>query len=125
MKNFLTIFLLSFSINGYCEWTVVDPDKDGTGYIDFSTIKRISTTVRVWEMVDYKNTQSLGTMNYNSVVSLREYDCSQERVRVLTSTYFSNSMGSGNPIKDFNKPTDWRFFPPRTVGSMKLDMLCK
>ena len=125
MKKLLTIFLLLFSINGYCEWTVVDLDKDGNGYMDFSTIKRSSTSVRVWELLDFKNTQSLGSIYYNSIVSFREYDCSQDRVRGLSSTYFSNTMGSGNPIKQFNQPTDWKYVLPGTVGSKKLNILCK
>ena len=125
MKKLLTIFLLLFSINGYCEWTVVDLDKDVNDYMDFTTIKRSSTSIRVWELLDFKNTQSLDGMYFNSIVSLREYDCSQDRVRVLSSTYFSNKMGSGNLIKQFNQPTDWKYLLPRTLGSKKLNILCK
>lgn len=125
MKKLLTIFLLLFSINGYCEWTVVDLDKDVNDYMDFTTIKRSPTSIRVWELLDFKNTQSLDGMYFNSIVSLREYDCSQDRVRVLSSTYFSNKMGSGNLIKQFNQPTDWKYLLPRTLGSKKLNILCK
>ena len=125
MKKLLITFLVLFSTNAYCEWTVVDLDKDGNGYMDFSTIKRSSTSVRVWELLDFKNTQSLGSIYYNSIVSFREYDCSQDRVRSLSSTYFSNTMGSGNPMKQLNQPSDWMYVLPKTVGAKKLNILCK
>lgn len=125
MKKLLTIFLLSFSINGYCEWKVIDSDKDGSGYIDPSTIKKSLNLVKVWEMIDYKTLQKNNGFTYKSLVSLREYDCKDDRVRGLSITYFSDSMGNGKPVNQDNQTTEWVYLPPGSLGITKLKGLCK
>ena len=125
MKKLLPIFLLLFSINGYCEWTPSDSDNDGRGYIDYSTIKRSSNIVKIWELIDYKNPQKYNSLTYKSIVSLREYDCSNEKVRGLSISYFSDSMGKGNPVNIVNQPSDWMYLPPGSMGLSKLKSVCK
>ena len=51
-----------------------------------------------------------------SVLSLREYDCTEKRMRVLQMTFFSKRMAEGNNHGE-TRPTDgWVYLVPGTNG---------
>ena len=116
MKKLLTIFLLSFSINGYCEWVKVTSGTTGTQYIDFSTIKRNGKYLRVWNLIDYTDK--------TSQISLSDYDCDEDRTLLISLTTYSSSMGTGTARSE---PiiSKWEYEIPNTIGYILLKRLCK
>ena len=116
MKKLLTIFLLSFSINGYCEWVKVTSGTTGTQYIDFSTIKRNGKYLRVWDLIDFNNK--------TSQISLTQFDCDEERTMLISLTGYSGSMGTGTPSSTPINPK-WEYEIPNTNGYILLKRVCK
>ena len=116
MKKLLTIFLLLFSINGYCEWTPVSSGNDGVTYVDFSTIKKSGNYLRSWGLIDFKGNFSL--------IYLTEYDCSEERSRDLSLTSYSGPMGTGIP-KISNITPNWVYHRPNSSGFIVLKSVCR
>ena len=125
MKKLLTIFLLSFSINGYCEWFKVVESDSTTTYIDDSKIKKKDKFIRVWTLTNQKTPVKVDNgMSYQSYVTLVEIDCRDDRSRNLSTTLYQDSMGKGNPLIDLNEVSNWSFSPPKSVGDSLIKFSC-
>jgi len=116
MKKLTTIFLLLFSINGYCEWTSVSFTDEGISYVDFSTIKKSGNYLRSWGLTNYKDN--------TSQVYLTEFDCVEDRSRDLSLTGYSGPMGTGNP-RTVNITSKWDYHRPNTMGFILLKSVCR
>lgn len=124
MKKILSLFLLLFSINGYCEWTKVKEDDELTRYVDFSSVKRNGNFVRVWEQSKFKLPQSSSYGNYQSSNLLTEYDCKEDKFRILSLIQYSELTG-GNIVFQRQQPTDWVYSPPNSYVSSLSKIICK
>lgn len=125
MKKLLTIFLLSFSINGYCEWFKVVESDSTTTYIDDSKIKKKDKFIRVWTLTSHKIPVKLDNGKiYQSYVSFVEIDCREDRSRNLSTTIYEDSMGKGNPVVVLNEVSKWSFSSPGTVGDSLIQFSC-
>jgi hypothetical protein len=70
-------------------WTKVAETNDTIYYIDFKTIRKTPSGYRVWELKDYKKSNTGGW----STKTLYEYNCKEEQYRHLDATYYSSHMG--------------------------------
>ena len=125
MKRILTIFLLLFSINGYCEWIKVIESDSSVTFIEPSTIKRTGKTIRSWELFNFNSPQPLGNKRFSSIKGYTETDCSEEKRRDLSSIYYSGSMGDGEVVFKYDSPGEWKYFPPDSVASSMIKLVCK
>jgi len=124
MKKLLTIFLLLFSINGHCEWTKLVDNDETSSYIDKTTIKKNGSFVKVWELLDYKTPQELNSGKYKSSVILFEYDCKDERRRILSLVEYTEQMGIGKQILTIDDPDKWSYVKPNTMQFLLMKSLC-
>ena len=125
MKKLLPLFLLLFSINGYCEWTL-NAELDGqTNYFDYSTKKVRGNFVRIWSLSDSKKPSKYQNMTYLSSTYQYEFDCENDRVRILSGYFYSQSMGSGKVLDMYNGPKDWIPIPPNSFFMSDLKKVCR
>jgi len=74
---------------------VSDRDEAGkTVYVDPATIRRNSNLVKMWQFSDYKTVQTVGGIRFLTAEEQWEFDCAEERSRVLALKEFSGNMGS-------------------------------
>jgi len=67
--------------------------------------------------------QSLGA---KSQKALYEFDCKNERVRVVSLSIYSDSMGLGRVLEfGSTESPNWEFTPPDSVGAIFLNEVCK
>ncbi|MDH4081307.1 MAG: hypothetical protein OEU68_15990 [Nitrospira sp.] len=72
-------------------------------YFDPTTIRRDGALVTLWQLTDYKMMQGnapfgrfmLGPHRFFSTKSHKEFDCVNQRVRLLASSEHSQHMGTG------------------------------
>ena len=82
------------------QWTALGRgDYIHTPYADKASIRREGSMARMSGMYDFSRQDFTpdGKALYSSVV-LREYDCAQRRVRLLSSIDFSGHMGGGEAV---------------------------
>ena len=99
-RLFLITLLLLSSGSAYAEWVKVsDSDEAGkTVYVDPSTIRRNSNLVKMWQFSDYKTVQTVGGIRFLTAEEQWEFDCAEERSRVLALKEFSGNKGSGTVV---------------------------
>ncbi len=105
----LALGLALCSAGAAAQWTAVSGgDYIHTPYADKSSISRNGPIVKMSGMYDFKQQDFTpgGRALYSTVV-LREYDCDQRRVRLLSSIDFSGPMGSGGAVDSSARSGRW------------------
>ena len=117
MTRLLLATLLSILCSGpaYAEWLgLVKNDRLGTVvYVDPDTIRRKGDLAKMWSLNDYKTGSSDGSLSTKQQV---EYDCTEERMRVLAIMGFSGNMGSGTLVSLNSAEGVWIPLAPDSVG---------
>lgn len=104
-KAVLILLLIAVASPVWAEWSKIFHEVDGkTHYIDLSTIRKNGQFVKVWELADLKEM----ILGISSAAFLKEYDCKEERERILSSNPFSGKMGSGDRVLLPRLPNEWK-----------------
>jgi hypothetical protein len=100
-----TLLVLSSGLV-YAEWVFVSKDDEAgtTVYIDPDTIRRKENLVKMWLLYDRKAVEG-----YGSIKSQNEYDCAEDRHRLLGSSIYSGHMGQGRVV--YNNFTEGKWAP--------------
>jgi hypothetical protein len=122
----LIILLFLSSAPAYAEWVKVsDTDEAGkTVYVDPATIRRNSNLVTMWQFYDYKTVQTVAGIGFLTVKEQWEFDCAEERSRVLALTEFSGNMGSGTVVYTNSEVGKWRPVAPSSIGQLLWKFAC-
>ena len=118
MKRLLLITLLLLNSGPvYAEWVLTSGNDDAglTVYIDPDTISRKGNLAKVWQLYDYKTVQTVAGDSLLSIKRYNEYDCTEERTRMLGYTWFSGNMGSGTVVYSTPDEQQWE---PVVQGSI-------
>lgn len=123
MKTVILACLLATSAaSAFAEWTKVTESDEANFYIDLSTLRQDGSFRKVWTVQDSKSLKEL------SVKSLRmyyEYDCKEERVKILAISTHSESMLGGEILFTGGAdPSGWRAIPPATALETMLKTVC-
>lgn len=127
MKRLLLFTLLVLSHEpAYAEWVKVrDGDEAGkTVYVDPVSIRRNSNLVKMWQFYDYKTVQTVGGIRFLSAKEQWEFDCAEERGRVLALKEFSGNMGSGTMVVTNSQVGKWIPVMPGSINHTVWKVVC-
>jgi hypothetical protein len=127
MIRLLLFTLLALSSEpAYAEWMKIgDGDEAGrTVYVDPATIRRNSNLVKMWQFYDYKTVQTVGGVRFLSAKEQWEFDCAEERGRVLALKEFSGNMGSGTMVDTNSQVGKWIPVMPGSIGHTVWTVAC-
>jgi len=122
MKRLLLFALLALSSGPvYAEWVAVGGNEEAgvTVYADPGTIRRNGKLVTLWHLNDFKTLQIAQGNSYLSVKAQHQYDCTENRERILALTKFSGNMGSGKVVYKDSHERKWK---PVETGSVSHDL---
>lgn len=124
--SLITLLLLSVG-PVYAEWVeVVANDEVGmTAYVDPDTIHTEGNLVKVWTLFDYKTIQTIVGGPWLSSKTQRQFDCVEERVRVVGFITFTGNMGSGETVNSNSDEQKWRPIQPGSVEQALWKVVCK
>jgi len=107
--------------NCFADWTLtaVGGDDKISVYADLSTKKYVGGYIRIWSLT---NTTKSGE-KFRSFKSFEEYDCTQDRKRIIQITAYSGQMGTGN-VLGTEKNGGWDFVTPGSVDAVHLKKIC-
>jgi len=121
------ITLLSLSSGpANAEWVSIDANnqRGRTVYTDPDTIRLKGDVVTMWSLNDYRTIQTMGSTSYLSSKVQTEYDCAEERIRTLASTFFSGNMGSGDVVFSISKAGKWQLLEPGSLDQSEWEVAC-
>ena len=108
-KVILMMLLAVLSSNAAAEWVRIGKNRIGTVYADPTTISRSGNMAKMWDLLDYG--AALLTADGKPYLSTRtqyEYDCEEEKSRLLEVSAHSGNMASGETVHRDANPHGWR-----------------
>ncbi len=92
------------------EWVVANTNEAITIYADTATIRKAGNMVQMWDLTDFRagGKVLVGDKRSLSFKKDQEYDCNQQRARILYISWHSGNMGAGELIGSDRTPGDWR-----------------
>jgi hypothetical protein len=126
MKQLLFLALLILSSGpAYAEWIEVTKSADGiTLYYDPSTIRHKGNLVKIWQMYNLGNSETYMNDSYLSLLVQEEYDCPEERVRILAQTAFAGEMRSGKTVFSTSEEGKWKTVAPGSLHKRMWTLVC-
>ena len=111
-------------------WTIVgdtgDDGDDFIQYVDRATIRRNGNFVKMWDLLDFNTVQmSPAGHSFLSEKAQQEYDCKEEKKRILAFTWFDGQMGNGKVVvSNGNVRGEWEPISPGSVNEVLWKIAC-
>jgi surface-adhesin protein E len=121
----LIAFLVLSSGPACAEWVAIGSTDDGmTAYGDPDTIRRKGEMVKMWSLFDFQIMQYVEGIPSLSKKGESEYDCAEERLRLLALVEYSGNMGKGNVVYTGSIEQPWKPVVPRSVDQGLWKLAC-
>lgn len=125
MRKIMLMLLLTVVSNAaMAEWVRLGSTNSLTFYADPSTIRKRGNLVKMWFMDDFKDYHDSPTKPYRSTRGQDEYDCEGEQIRGVHLTSFSESMGRGDTVNQYNDIGKWYPIAPSSSGETMWKFAC-
>jgi hypothetical protein len=123
---FLITLLALSSGPVYAGWVLTSGDDEAglAVYVDPATLRRNGNLAKMWQLYDYKTVQTVAGDSFLSIKRFNEYDCTEERTRMLGYTWFSGNMGNGNVVYSTTEQLPWEPVVPRTINRSLWKVAC-
>lgn len=121
MRVALTFLLLLATTTAWAEWVKVNETETGVIYVDPATLRKDGDLRRVWGLTDLKARDAGGELSRRR---LDEYDCRQERYRILSISTHSGSMAMGTILFRDSDSSEWQYAAPGSVAGDLLGFAC-
>lgn len=115
--------LISNSV--WADWTKLSEGEGIDFYIDFDTVKVEGNHRKVWELLNFSKPQNRNGQELLSIRIRVEYDCKEDKSRVLAGTAFPRYFAGGIPIETSGEISNWKDLAPSSTGWVSLKSVCK
>ncbi len=125
MKRLLLALVLGgFGTGAAAQWTPVMVDEMVITYIDRNTLRGKGGLVRMWWLMDYQLVQITDEKGYFSRLHHSEFDCKNQRLRLLSVALLSERMGHGQVVFEDPVPRRWEAVRNDSFQDALLDIAC-
>ncbi|MBK7685728.1 MAG: hypothetical protein KA388_07660 [Rhodocyclaceae bacterium] len=121
MKKLLFVCLVFAAGAASAGWVKISENDETIVYIDLSTVRKDGNLRTVSQLHDEKKRSEDGV---KSTRISWEYDCNNERVRIVAAASFPETMAGGKKLFSFYKTSEWRDIAPETAGFNGLKAVC-
>jgi len=134
LRNFVTAFLLLLAAENAIAaspWILVYTGPGMSMYLNKEGIYRTNGTTKMWRLSDHHKPipwpfgeRKTSPKQILSAVSLDEYDCTERRVRNLSTANYESHMGNGRLVYATDGPAEWSYVRPGVVAVDNLKVAC-
>ena len=116
----LSLMLLATS-SAWADWEMISETHRANFYIDPTTIRKDGNFRKVWEVQNLKVRHKDGEKSWRT---RNEYDCINERQRILSFSTHSGPVATGDVLQIGREPGSWSDVAPGTSGDTILRIVC-
>jgi hypothetical protein len=124
-SSVLVVLLMFVTTPVRAEWVHGYEDFAAAVYIDPASICREGDLCRVLVLYDLK---AQGSSGERSISALHEFDCAEERWRVINSATYSGPMATDSVIRSEasapDRPVEWNYLIPGTPPAVLFGFVC-
>jgi hypothetical protein len=127
MVRWLSVALLMLLSYGTAsaEWVRVGGTHKYDGYMDMATIGSSDHLVTLWTLKDFTVTRQVARGPYRSMKTKKQYDCRNNRSRLLFSKYYADQMGKGRLVYQGKGTKQWAKVAPGSDGEAEWKVACR
>jgi hypothetical protein len=112
------ILLVLASSSANAEWLKINTNENLTTYIDPATIIKTDNMVKMWGIVDLKESRKeQDGKSFLSAKGLQQYDCKEPQILKISLELYSKNMGAGDIVHTYADADKWKWMPV-TPGSI-------
>lgn len=120
----LSLAIATLSAGAAAQWTPVMVDEMVITYIDRNTQRGKGGLVRMWWLMDYQLVQITHEKGYFSRLHQSEFDCKNQRQRMLSVALLSERMGHGQTVFEDPVPRRWEVVRDGSFQDALFDIAC-
>ena len=120
-KLFLLGLMTMLAGSAWAEWVMYFEAKTITYFYDPATIRKDGNMRRVWRVQELKQRTADGEKSRRMRI---EYDCKEERYRILSASIHSEPMAEGKVIYSEIKDNIWTVIPPASASEAMFKIVC-
>jgi hypothetical protein len=125
-KAVAMVLLAVVSGNAAAEWIPAGRNNLLTAYYDPATIREAGDRVEMVHLYDFNAPkQSAIGDTYFSSVETNEYDCKEERIKILAFSWHSEHMGRGAAVNIESDINKWLPVPPKSIYAALWKVACR
>ena len=121
VRMVLTVLLMLVTTPTFAEWMQVGEPDEGVYYLDPATISKDGRLRRISELINLTARDRDGGLSRRY---LKEYDCKQKRLRLLSGSTNSGPMATGKALFSVNNPGKWNDVPSDTIAETIFKFAC-
>ena len=121
MKKLILLGLMMLTGSAWAEWVMYFETKTITYYYDPATIRKDGNMRQVWRIQQLKQRIADGEKSRRMRI---EYDCKEERYRILSAAIHSDPMAEGKVIYSENKDNIWTVIPAASAAEAMFKIVC-
>ena len=125
-KIALALVLAGLSGAAMAEWVAIGESDTFMHYVDPATIRRSGDISKIQTLLGYKTPQlNSDVASFLSTITQTEFDCKEERFRIVYLSRHSESMGAGSVVSTVNAPANsWSPVTPGSIGENQRIFAC-
>jgi Surface-adhesin protein E len=123
-KTILLTLLAVVSSSAVAEWVLAGRNEITAAYFDPATISKTGNTVKMWNLFDLRTARLLDKQPYMSMKRQVEYDCKEERSRLLSFSGHSENMAGGEVVFSDSDPHNWEPVSPGSGNETLWKIAC-
>ena len=121
MKKLFLVCLMMLAGSAWAEWVMYDVTLKATFYYDPATIRKDGNMRRVWVLQELSKRHQDGEMSRRLRL---EYDCKQERYRILGFSFHTEPKAGGTVLQSGGEDNNWVAIAPDTVDETIFNIVC-
>ena len=121
MRIVLAVLLILVTAPASAEWVKMGEPDEGVYYLDPATISKDRNLRRVSELIDLNARDRDGGLSRRY---LKEYDCKEKRLRLLSGSTLSGPLAAGKPLFSVSNPGKWNDVASGSIAEAILKFVC-
>jgi hypothetical protein len=121
MRVILALLLMLSVAPAWADWAKVSEEDGIAFYIDPATVRKAGNLRRVSGLQDLTQNGFAGVLSKRT---LEEYDCVEEKTRIVLFFEYSGLMGNGEILRWFRPPVEWVSISPGMHSAKILAIVC-
>jgi len=121
-RQFFSVTLIFFFVNPcFAKWELISSGYLGNVYIDVKTIKKRNNYIVAWQLQDLNSPDKFGIRSRRI---LFEFDCDNNKRRIIYLSAHSEQMAKGEVLQTSGKISSWNNPLPKSLGERILKRIC-
>lgn len=106
------------------DWSKANETEGYAAYADRGSIRKADETVMMSDLFDYKTAQTDGGAPALSKITVREYDCQNQKSQALKTTWYAGPMGTGAAVRTSGAAGQLSSVAPGTATAALMTVAC-